>query len=965
MSAPSLAARITQAPEPHDADHARDALAAIDIAPAEPARALLLGAFGCSPYLARLGRGHPGLLRETLETPPDSQLQQILAAFSEAGVRAADAAALDAALRRAKRRLHLLTALADLGGVWGLEAASEALSDGADAAIRAAFRAHARFMAQSGRLPEALLGEEGLEGLFVIALGKLGSRELNYSSDVDLAVFFDRAPLVERGVEEPGQLCARLTRRAVGALEEQTEDGYVLRVDLRLRPDPASTPPALSVDAAANYYESFAQTWERAAWIKARPCAGAPGPAEAFMNRVRPFVWRRTMDYAAIEEIEGLMRQIEAASGGHTKPAGFDLKRGPGGIRQIEFFAQTQQLLLGGRDPSVRAPRPLDALEALERRGDVPARDRRRLTSVYRALRVAENRLQMVEDQQTHHAPVDPERRLRAARICGRGSLQAFDDWLARDTGEARAICQDLFGPVDENPREAGLIFDGPDPPAPTLEKLEALGFSQPEQIWETVRGWQIGKPRATRSERARALIKRLAPRVVIAAAETGHPNAAFLRFSEFLNGLPAGISLLSMLDREPQLLSDIVDALGLAPRLAKALARRPEALEAFVAPASEALEAEDIEAGAQRAVGSARDFEEALDNTRRFARETLLRVGIATLRGQEAAGEAGRARVRVAESLVSALLPAARAEVERIYGALDAAVAIIGMGSFGAGEMTYASDLDLMLIFEPGDMTQSQGDGRQLTVETWCVRVLQRLVSALSVETAEGPLFNVDLQLRPSGNAGPVVVRLNAFERYYRDEAWTWEMMALTRARPVAGDEALRARAATALRELLAAERDPVRTAADVADMRDRLSREKPPRGAWDLKRAPGGQIDLEFTVQHLQLVHASRHPEVLSPSLFDAVNALANAGVISQDQAGELARAARLNLDLSQLFALAVEDRFDPETAPEKLKLRAARAGGVDSFEALEALLADTRRRVRAAYDKFVLSSAGARRK
>lgn len=961
MTHAPLHSLIAAAPEPHDAGFADDLLGELPIEIPGGAEDLLRGVFGCSPYLARICRTDPQLLADVLERAPQESLDAALTAFARAGRIAEDEDALNRDLRAAKRRLHLLVALSDIGGVWDLDAVSRAMSDGADAAIQAAFLAHARFMAERGRIAEDAVTDEGLAGLFIVALGKLGSRELNISSDVDLAVFFDRQRLLDLGVEEPGRLCTRLTRRAVGALDEQTADGYVARVDLRLRPDPASTPLALSVEAAANYYESFAQTWERAAWIKARACAGDTVTGQEFMRRMFPFVWRRSMDYGAVEEIENLMRQIEAAAGRHDEPAGFDLKRGPGGIRQIEFFAQTQQLLHGGRDASLRTRATLPALAALRARGDVDARTEARLREIYEALRITENRLQIIEDQQTHDAPEDDDRRRRLARLCGRESLASFDAWLAGDTAAAREICEGLFEPVERDPREADLIFDGPDPADATAKRLKELGFNNPEQVWETVRGWLIGKPRATRSERARRIMRGLAPRIVLAVAETGHPNTAFLRFSEFLNGLPAAVNILSMFEREPKLLTDIVDALGLAPRLAKSLASRPEALEAFVAPGVDALEFENLREEAQKVVESARDFEEALDNTRRFARETLLRVGIEALRDQAAAGEAGRARVRVAEALVAALLPSVRREIERLYGYLDARVALIGMGSFGAGEMTYASDIDLMMVYEAGEQSESVDGPRSLTPETWCARLMQRLVSALSVETSEGPLFNVDLQLRPSGNAGPVAVRLGAFHRYYQREAWTWEMMALTRARMVGGDPALSDEVADLLRNLLRSKRDTRETAKDVADMRRRLSREKPSRGYWDLKRAKGGQIDLEFTVQYLQLIHAHEIPDVLSPSLFESLNALADAHILTQEEAGAMAHAARLNLDLGQLFALAVETQFDPETAPEKLKMRVVKASGADSFADLEAMLDRYRLMTRQAYERIVLSAAG----
>ncbi len=961
MSQTSFVKAIKSAPAPFDDGFARQALGQLKEAGAawpEDAEPLLLGVFGGSPYLARLARLEADWLQTFFNAPPDETAETILTHFRAAGREAEDEDALNAAIRRAKRRLHLLTGFADLGGVWSLAEVSRAMSEGADAALQAGLLAHARFMAASGRIPENAVAPHGLPGLFIIALGKLGSEELNYSSDVDLAVFFDRDRLEAAGVEEPGRTTARLVRRLARTLEEPTEDGFAFRADFRLRPDPASTPLTLSTDAGGNYYESFAQTWERAAWIKARPCAGDMETGQAFLDRLRPFIWRKSMDYGAIEEIVGMMRQIEAVAGGEDGPGGFDLKRGPGGIRQIEFYAQIHQLLQGGRDPELRIRAPQKALAELARRGDIGARDAETLSAIYTGLRTAENRLQMIEDQHTHETPEDPASRRRLALLCGYENTQAFDDWLMEAAQTTREICRGLFDADETVEDDSGLLFDGPDPTPKTLSRLKELGFDNPESVWETVRGWLIGKPRATRTERGRRLMKALAPRIVMAVAETGHPNTGFLRFTEFLNGLPAGVNILSMFEREPALLNDIADALGLAPRLARSLARRPEALEAFVAPGADALDFEDLDTAAREAVESAEDYEAALDNARRFARETLLRVGVAALRDPGAAGEAGRARVRVAEALVRALLPAARRETARLYGDLDATFAVIGLGSFGMGEMSYTSDLDLMVIYEARD--EASSGERSLSAGDYCARVTKRLMNALSVETAEGPLFEVDLNLRPSGSAGPIAVSLPAFRRYYSDAAWTWEMMALTRSRLVAGPEDFQAEVAGVIENFLRRVRDRAETAADVAAMRERLAAERPPRDFWDLKRAPGGMTDLEFTVQYLQLIHAHDHPDVLSPVLPEALNALADAHIFSQDEAGAIARAARLNLDLLQLLALAVEGRFDPDAVPLKLKQRLAKAGGAEDFAALEEKLAEARRLARCAYERIVLSAA-----
>jgi len=933
---------------PSNAEHADIVLARLRFDPGVDAKPFLRGAFGCAPYLGRLALSRESGLEAMLMARPEDTLAGILDRLRRAGFESVDTDDLNRRLRLEKVRLHLLTALSDLSGAWSLNTVSRAMTAAADAAIASAFQAHARFLAESGRAPAEAVTQDGLQGVFVIALGKLGSEELNYSSDVDLAVFYEGAALRELGVEDPSRLCVRLTRRAMASLEDRTADGYVFRTDLRLRPDPGSSPLALNVEAAMNYYESFALTWERAAWIKARACAGDLAAAERFLGRMKPFVWRRTIDFGSIEEIEGLMTQIHRAAGDVDGAAGFDLKRGLGGMRRIEFYAQTQQLLYGGRDESLRARSSIQALIALRDRGDIEAETYDQLVTAYEWLRVTENRLQMIEDQHTHHVPEQDDERATLAALRGY-ELADFDAALLSVTRPAEAICRNLFEAPSQDPREAGLMFDGPDPAPEGVRRLMELGFERPGDAWSRVRNWLLGKPRATRSDRARRIIRRLAPRIVLAAADTGHPDAALLRFSEFLKGLSAGVTILSLFEREPELLAEVTDALGLAPRLAKALAKRPEALEAFVLPSVDVLDLENVEEAARRALTPCRDFEEALDAARRFARETLLRVAIATLRGQAVAGEAGRARARIAQAVLRALLPVVRREVESVYGALDVRIAVLGLGSLGAGAMTLRSDLDLMMVYAPGDQAASSGGQRDLPVETWCARYMQRLISALSVETTEGPLFDVDLQLRPSGAAGPVAVRLERFKRYYETEAWTWEMMAMTRARVVAGDdEALQAELAGELTAMLRRPRDAALVKSDIDEMRARIAREKPECGFWDLRRTAGGQIDLEFLVQRLQLIHAHDAPDVCHPSLFEAVSAFEAHGVMDAQSAEILSKAARLNLDLAQLLALAVEDVFDLDRAPDKLKARLASAGETEDYTALTEKLAAARRDV-----------------
>ena len=935
--------RIVRAPAPFDAragERALDAVAAAADVPQE-AEALLKGALGSAPYLARLARRFPAETARMLASAPEDSLAAELAAIAQAAD-APSADQLDAALRRAKARIHLLTALADLGGAWELEQVTGALTQAADAALAASIGAHARLLGASGT---------SVPGYFLIALGKQGAGELNYSSDIDIAAFYDAA-LVD------GSFAVKLTRRIVASLSRQTQDGYVFRVDLRLRPDPLSTPVALSTDAALRYYESTAQTWERAAWIKARVAAGDDAAGREFLDAFQPFVWRRSMDYGAIGEFAAIMRQIsdEDAAGAVTAP-GLDVKRCAGGIRHIEFFAQVQQLLWGGRDETLRSRETLKALTALTNAGHVDAQERAVLDAAYRHLRDIEHRIQMLADQATQEIPRAADDRARLAHLAYRPSAAAFDADALQTIAAARAICGRLFADVPH--AETPLLFEGPEPVPGTLRHLRELGFEDADAAWAILHSWVGGQPRALRSERARVLARRLAPRILREVGATSAPGSTLTRFDEFIRALPAGVQILSMLEREPTLLADLADTLALSPRLARDLAARPDALEAFVAFDRTELAPDVLEQRIGGEIGGARDLEGALDRARRLTRETMFLIAMAVLRGDEDAAHASEFYVSLAGALIRALLPPVEADVRRNYGAIEGEFAVIAFGSFGASEMTYRSDTDIVMVYDAPEGVQSTGE-RPLHAETYFGRLAQRFVSALSAPTAEGLLFHIDLKLRPFGGAGPVASAFSAYEHYYRSQAWTWELMALTRARVVAGSPALGGRIGALIRDVLIQARDPGATARDVADMRARLAREKPPSGFWDLVQSPGALTDVRFTVQYLQLVHAAATPSVLVPHTREAIARLRGVGVLSDEDAAALDASAEIHLDLAQLFALAAEGPFDPETAPPRLQTRLARACAAADLDQLRAHLTLVRQRAHGVFERRVQQAA-----
>jgi glutamate-ammonia-ligase adenylyltransferase len=936
-------------------DIVEDAAGAGALAEAWPA---LEPVFAASPYLSGLARRRPAALIETLAGDPETRLDGLLEAAREQADES-DAALAAKRLRQLKADLHLLCALADLGGVWDLDQVTGALSRFADAALEAALVQAGRAEVERGRLVAPADGTRGpVPGLFCLAMGKHGAFELNYSSDIDISVFYEPElmPLAD-GMEAEG-VAVRITQGVARMLQDRTPDGYVFRVDLRLRPDPSSTPPAVPAPQAFAYYESVGQNWERAAFIKARVAAGDLVAGQAFLDELSPFVWRRNLDFAAIADIHSIKRQIHAHKvDDRVTAAGADLKLGRGGIREVEFYVQTQQLILGGRQRALRSPRTLDALSALEESGHVTPAAAAEMRAAYVQLRALEHRCQMIADDQTHRLPEADAERKRVAALWGQGSLKAFDASVGRILKGVNAIYGELFkGEEELSSRFGSLIFTGVEDDPETLATLKRMGFDDPAAVSQTIRAWHHGRIAATRTERGRELLTRLAPRLLDAAHATGAPNAAFRRFSDFFERLGSGVQVQSLFLAQAKLFELVVQVMAFAPQLAQTLARRPAALDALLDPAFFApVEAGSGAAMFDAALGAADGFEQAMDAARRVHREQAFRIGVQVIGGTATAADAGAAFADLADLCIAGLAPAALAETVRQGGAFPGEVAVIALGKCGGREMTARSDLDLMTLYQAADPAAMSGT-RSWGAETFYGRFTQRLIAALSAPTGEGGLYEVDMQLRPTGSKGPVAVSMAAFDAYYEREAETWEMLALTRARVAwASSPAFAAACEVALEAALRRPRDRARTAADVREMRELMARERPPSGPWDLKLSPGGLVDVEFAAQFLQLAHAAGGGP-LRQNTGDALAALAGAGLADGAVLATLEQAWRMQQDLSQLLKVALDDAADPEGEPKALKALLARAGGAKDFRGLKTALGKARTAARAAYEAIV---------
>ena len=760
-------------------------------------------------------------------------------------------------------------------------------------------------------------------------------------------------------------LFVRLTRQLVKLLQERTTQGYVFRVDLRLRPDPASTQVAVSIPAALDYYESRGQNWERAAMIKARPCAGDIAAGQRLLAELSPFIWRKYLDFVALGDIHEMKRQIQAYRGcGEVAVEGHNVKLGRGGIREIEFFVQTQQLIAGGRHPALRGRETLATLERLARGGWIDADARNDLEGAYMFLRTVEHRLQMVADEQTHTLPSTPEELAAFARFMGYPDRDAFAAALLGHLGAVQRHYARLFEDAPARAAERrGLVFP-PKADAPeTLDKLSTMGFRQPIEVSQTVRRWLAGGPRALRGPAARTIFAELVPLLVDHIARAENPDAALVTFDRFLGNLHGGARLFSLLRQNPDLVALVASVLGTAPRLADTLAAHPQVMDALIDLSfSGALPGpETLEAALAVSLAQADSHEDFLDRVRAFGQEQMFLIGARILSGTVSAQQAGEAFAGLADTVVRAMHRRIADSFQSAHGALPgAASAVLAMGKLGGREMTASSDLDLIVVYDFDEAHPESEGTRPLHAAPYFARFTQRLVNALTTQTNYGRLYAVDMRLRPSGRSGPVATSLAAFAEYQRKEAWTWEHMALTRARVAsASSPALAAAVEAVIREVLCAARDTDMVAGDVVEMRRAVAAEKGDRARWDLKNAAGGLVDIEFIAQYLELVHAAREPTILNPSTGRVLERAARLGILSVEDAEVLRPAERLYQDLGQILRLCLTGPFEPKSAGGGLLSLLARAADVPDFPALEAHLAETQERVRKCFVR-ILGSA-----
>jgi glutamate-ammonia-ligase adenylyltransferase len=915
--------------------------------------------FEAAPYLFELAKTNADWLVGALGDSADGAFIDIIDVVDTLGKTASSEEALSPVLRIAKGRTALLAALAEAGGAWTTAQSTAALSNLADAALDAALNLLMRQAAEKGQLAiPASEASAANSGLAIFALGKHGGQELNYSSDIDIVAFFDPEKPVLADPGEATKIYSRMVQRLVALMEDRQAHGYVFRTDLRLRPDPGATPVALSFDAALAYYESRGQNWERAAWIKARPCAGDRQVGEAFLRELAPYVWRKHLDFATIADIQAMKRQINIAKNvGDIRVEGHNVKLGRGGIREIEFFTQTQQLIAGGRDKSLRVKPTAHALAALADANWITPKAATELTQTYWYLRAVENRLQMLRDEQTHIMPNTAEEVAVIGLLMGEPDLRSFEATYRAALERVVSYYSELFTEQQSlGSGDGNLVFTGNDDDPGTVETLAAMGFADPSKVIETVRKWHYGSYPATRASAARAHLTELLPALLKTLSGAGNADEALSKFDDFLSRLPTGVQLFALLRSHANLRTLLVQLMASAPRMSEAVIHRAHVMDGLIDPAfaNDVTHRDVLVAKVDAFLAEARSYEEIIDRARIIGQEQKFLIAAGMLSGTVSATGAGEQFTALAETLVNRLFGSVRTEFERRHGKIPGGrVALLAFGKMASREMTVTSDLDFILLYDALD-TESDGE-KPLSTSHYYARLTQRLVAGLSSPTAEGVLYEVDMRLRPSGNAGPLASSLPSFRSYHSDSAWTWEHLALSRARVITADHGLGTEIDGEIANVMSRQRDVPKTIEDVTSMRALMARERPARHDFDLKLAEGGLVDLEFIAQSAQLV-AGKTVNLPQANTARVLARLSETGLVPQGV--RLAEIHETYSTVLQVMSSALINPFKDEAWTDAFKELLAGLTHYPDFGRLQLDIAQMRAEVRDAafqwYDK-----------
>ncbi len=812
-------------------------------------------------------------------------------------------------LRLYKKREFLRIGARDLLGLSHFDEVAGELSDLACAALQRAV--DFSFSMLKDRYGRPLFTDEDKDTkeaeFVVIGLGKLGGGELNFSSDIDIMYIYSSDRGATSGIEGRAGTSialhtffiklAKLVTRLISAV---TEEGAVFRTDLDLRPEGRSGELANSLRSAEIYYESWGQCWERAAMIKARPVAGSMELGGKFMDMIRPFVYRRYLDFTAIEEIRAMKERIDASLL-RRNPKTVDVKLGAGGIREIEFFIQALQLIHGGKDPSIRERNSIKAIERLAQGGYIEQRDAAVLKESYIFLRNLEHRIQIVEGRQTQAVPARPAELERLARMMGfkdeaqkRAGELFWEEYRKRTAGVHR-LFRSLFYKSEEKrhtpevPEEVRLLVAGGLADKDAQKKLSSLGFRDTDAALKKIALLRDGPPGARLSTRARTLLQNIAPLLLHYASLSPDPDRSLIHIERFISSVGARTVVYSLLRENPGVMEELVKLFGTSEFLSRELIEHPERLDLLLSRelSRPVKTPEEIQRELDSVLDYRGDYEENLENLRRFRNQEIFRIGFNDVTGRLGPAEVSGQITFVAEAALEASLRLAREVLRPRYGLPHVArFCIIGLGKLGAGELIYGSDLDILFLYEEAeDERETPGPGR-ISIHEFFVKLAQRIISILSLNTREGFVFRVDTRLRPSGSAGPLVVSRPSFTGYHRAGTSVWERQALTRARAVAGDREF---GRCVLDEVAGAVYSKALDKEDIDEllrirrrMELEIARETGTR--YNIKTGRGGLVDIEFLVQALQLKYAGREPALRRPSTLEALSALKDKGFLAE---------------------------------------------------------------------------------
>ncbi len=920
----------------------------LDLINSQPGfHALLLAVISQSTYLRDLLIKNPEILSDVLSLGFEKTCENTLETTTSVACTEINQQQIMQVLRKMKSRIALTCALADLGGWWRGEQVTRTLARFADASLNAAFdfillQAHAKaqFKVADEKNPQQD------SGLIALAMGKHGAFELNYSSDIDLILFYNEQAAMRVLQTDPTTFFSRVAKQLVSLLQERTSDGYVFRVDLRLRPDPSSTPPIMPLEAGLIYYESYGQNWERAALIKARPAAGDIAAGNSLLTELRPFIWRKYLDYAAIQDVHSIKRQIHAHKGHATiATRGHNIKLGRGGIREIEFFAQTQQLIAGGRIPQLRTLRTIETLQALCEHKWIDKKAVEELINAYWYLRNVEHRLQMVRDEQTHTLPANEVEFHNIALMMGYKNTEEFTSDLTTILQTVEKHYSSLFEAAHELSTNAGnLVFTGDIDDPDTLTTLNEMGYQRPSDIMRTIKGWHFGRYPALRTAQARELLTELTPQLLQEFANTGKADDTLIAMDRFIAGLPAGIQLFALLNSNPALQHLLTLLLSAAPRLAEIITRKPHVFDGLLDPSFNAVlpDGQFLEERLNQYLSKASDYESILNRARIFAAEQKFLIGVRLLNGTINAVQAGYAFSALARVMINAMLSIVTLEFEKKHGTIKGGtICVLAMGRLGSSELTAGSDLDLIFLYDHATEAEMSSGEKPLHVSQYFTRMTQRLTAAMCAPTAEGVIYELDFRLRPSGNAGPLATHVGSFFKYQREKAWTWEHQALTRARPVAGSPEFCHRVDAGIGELIAGIQNNPDLQTDIAQMRARIDREKGSDNPWNIKAVKGGLIDIEFIAQYLALKTAV----FPVPDNRNTRSVIQNAPekLLLPEAREQLLSALDHYTNVLQLLRACIDGEYLPDKSPQGLNDMVVRALGATDLAAATALLVD----------------------